>query len=267
MQDDLGQSKIVASLRTSWLGIPVYYYPSIRSTNDTLAEMANRGEPSGAMVIAEYQSQGKGRLGRRWTAPRGSSLLTSLLFRPDWSSEQVPWLAMIAGLAAVKAIESNTDLLVRLKWPNDIMVSRNGKWHKTGGLLYEGKLDKHQLSWAVLGTGINVNIDQDSMPDTQIPATSLMIETKSTVSRLGLLISYLDYLESIYDKVSRGYSPHEEWNEHLITLGRKVLISNQGRTESFTGIAEGTDEWGRLLVRDTSGAVHYLSAGDVTLSG
>jgi len=267
MNDNLNHDAIKSNFRAGWLGYPVHYFASTNSTNDMLTDMAARGEPPGALVITDYQSHGKGRMGRRWVAPQGSSLLMSLLFRPDWPAEQAPWLTMIAGLAATEAIRSETNLIVRLKWPNDIMIGQTGEWRKAGGLLSEGEFFKQQLKWAVLGTGINVNIARNALPDTKTPATSLMIEVKRVVDRLSLLTSYLNNLESLYGEVEKGYSPHTAWSRQLLTIGREVVVGKQGSFDSVYGVAEGTDNWGRLLVRDSTGLLHAFSAGDVTLSG
>ncbi len=116
---------------------------------------------SGAVVLTEFQEHGRGRLHRSWEAPPHTSLLFSVLFRPDWPASRLSWLTMLAGLAVIKALEKETYLPLALKWPNDVLVKHLDTWHKFCGILLEGSLSPDQrLEHAVLGIGINVNIPQ-----------------------------------------------------------------------------------------------------------
>lgn len=266
MIDTLDARAVEEALSTSWLGHPVHYFDEVGSTNEALQEMARKGAPAGTLLLANYQSQGKGRLNRRWDAPPGSSLLCSLLFRPDWPAERAAWLIMSAGVSAAAAVRQVTGLEARLKWPNDLMIPVDGRWRKGGGLLVEGSFADDRLVEAILGTGINVNIASNDLLDTGVPATSLQIASGRPISRLRLLVTYLAELERAYGSADAGRSPQEAWNEHLITIGQEVRVSAADRP-TLTGRAEGTDRWGRLLVRDKLGRVHAISAGDATLSG
>lgn len=256
---------IRAGMRTKWLGRPLHYHPSVSSTNDLLAEMAAQDAPAGTLIVTDYQKQGKGRLGRRWLAPAGTSLLFSLLFRPNWPPEQAAWLTMLAGLAAVEAIESVTGLTASLKWPNDLILPAAGAWRKVGGLLLEGQFVAGRLHTAIMGIGINVNIRPDQFPAAASPATSLLIDSGRAFRREELLCQLLVSLEPGYEAAAGGQSPQVDWEKHLITLGRRVRVSQAKDGEPVTGVAESTDDWGRLLVRDDKGRQHTFSAGDVTL--
>lgn len=262
--DTLDPESISAALTTSWLGRPVHYFPETGSTNEVLQEMAVAGAPAGTMVITDYQHSGKGRLQRRWEAPAGSSLLLSVLLRPDWPALQAGWLTMIAGLAAARAIRQETGLEVGLKWPNDVLLPDGaGGWRKVGGLLLAAGIEGERLAYALLGIGLNVNIPAEQMPATDFPATSLQIATGRTWDRLPLLVSLLAHLEPIYEAAGQGYTPQTEWDELLVLRGRPVLVS--GGVQPLEGVAEGTNEWGQLLVRDAAGTLHTIAAGDVTL--
>jgi BirA family transcriptional regulator, biotin operon repressor / biotin---[acetyl-CoA-carboxylase] ligase len=273
MDDTLSENAILAALTTQWLGRPTYYLPQTESTNDLLREMSS-GEPgrlpSGTMIIADYQRQGKGRLGRRWQAPPGTSLLFSLLFRLDWPAEQAAWLTMIGSLAAMQAIEEVTHLPTAIKWPNDLMIDEPEGWRKVGGVLLEGEFKNDRLLTAVLGVGINVNVPGAELPVAATPATSLQAASGQPVARLPLLAELLQRLETLADAAAAGETPQPRWQERLVTLGRRVQVSSAapGQAESMlTGTAENTDAWGRLLVRDERGILHAVSAGDVTLRG
>lgn len=265
MNEILDLNRISKALGTKWLGRSLVYKESVGSTNDLLLQMAAKGAAAGTVIVADFQTKGRGRHGRSWQAPPGTSLLFSVLFRPDWPAERSPWLTMIAGLAAAEAVAAETGLLARLKWPNDIVVKSGGRWRKLGGMLLDGNFADARLRTAVLGTGLNVNIAPDELPESATPATSLSAETGWLVSREKLLARILNGLEKRYLGMEMGHSPWLAWNESLVTLGREVRISGAKHPEAVEGVAEATDEWGRLLVRDPAGRLHKVSAGEVTL--
>jgi BirA family biotin operon repressor/biotin-[acetyl-CoA-carboxylase] ligase len=179
----------------------------------------------------------------------------------------MPWLMMVASVAAAEAVELTTRLQIGIKWPNDLMVERSGVWHKVSGLLVEGDVaGEASLTSLVLGIGINVNIPAEMFPSTPTPATSLMASVGRPVSRLVLLLELLDCLERHYEAAESGRSPLADWKNRLITLGQAVQVADAGAKHVITGRAVDTDRWGRLLVRDSAGQLHTLSAGDVSLS-
>ena len=265
MIEQLNQRNIEAVLDTHWLGRRIYYYPVVRSTNDLLREMAIRGEPAGTIVITDFQSRGKGRLGRRWLAPAGSSLLFSVLFRPDWPAEKANWLTMIGGLACAESISNQALLKTRLKWPNDIVVERQGRWYKLGGLLLEATMTEGRLDSTVLGIGLNVNMSEEQLPEAPTSASSLAIELGRNFSRLTLLAEILSKVEKLYEAALNGLSPHDDWDARLMTHGRVVRVTRANLERIIEGVVEGTDAWGRLQVRDNNGELHTFPAGDVTL--
>lgn len=251
------------------LGPDAHYFPETGSTNDLLREMADAGAPGGTLVLADFQQTGKGRLNRRWQAPPGTSLLFSLLFRPGWPAVRASWLTMIGGLAAVEAIAAalaapeSSSLIPALKWPNDIILPDAAGWAKVGGILLETTVTGDRLEQAILGMGLNVNIPPEDLPETTVPATSLLAAGGRSLARLPLLVTLVQRLEHHYQAACRGESPQPAWNERLLTRDRPVAVSASGRT--VTGTAAGTDEWGRLLVETADGEVYKFAAGDVTL--
>lgn len=265
MADQLSQPRIKNCIETRWLGQHVIYYPVVRSTNEILKEMASRGAPAGSLVVADFQSRGKGRQGRRWEALPGTSLLFSLLFRPNWRSERANWLTMLAGLAGLEAIARQTGLKLSLKWPNDIVYSSQDQWLKVGGLLLEGEVIDGKLEHAVLGIGLNVNMDRNQLPLTEMPASSLSLCLGQKMPRLELLSEILLSLEQHYENADLGQSPHQAWNDALMIIGRKVRAAMKNGGQIIEGVAVGTDEWGSLEIRDHTGEIQALSAGEVTL--
>ncbi|MCA9970619.1 MAG: biotin--[acetyl-CoA-carboxylase] ligase [Anaerolineales bacterium] len=267
MQAELSETAVQAALTTRWLGRTYVYRPELDSTNSTLkAMMAATPPPAGAVLLADYQTQGRGRLGRRWEAPPGSALLLSVLFRPDWPARQVTWLTMIGALAVAEAIEALTGLRTGLKWPNDVLVEQNGRWRKVSGLLLEGEWGgDDRLLYAILGIGINVNVPAAALPAAATPATSLLAAGGTAVSRLALLGALLARLEAWYETAVGGASPQPAWQARLLTIGQAVRVTQTGAQAAIVGVAEATDAWGQLLVRDAAGILHAIAAGDVTL--
>ncbi len=268
--DDLRETAVQSTLNTKWMGHAYRYFEQIESTNNWLKESAAKGSEatpvSGTVCLANYQSQGRGRLNRRWLAPPGSSLLLSVLFRPDWPPEQAQWLTMIASLAAANAVEGITGLSVGIKWPNDLVVQQDGAWHKFSGLLLEGSVGQDgRLHSIILGIGINVNVPLEQLPQAATPATSLLVASGQTVSRLNLLTAFLNQLEKGYEQAVQGRSPQPAWNQRLVTLGQRVQVTHAGNNRTIVGIAEGTAAGGQLQIRDDDGRLHTIAAGDVTL--
>lgn len=271
MVDRLDEVAVQSTLSTRWLGRSYHYRPTIGSTNDGLKEMVatrhNQELPTGTVLLTNFQSRGRGRLNRRWQVPAGTSLLFSVLFRPNWPAERANWLIMATGLAAVESVGgAESGVVAGLKWPNDLMVAVSGEWHKAGGLLLEGNLSTDgRLESAIVGIGINVNVRAEQLPETTVPATSLLVAGGRPVSRLALLVTLLQRLEAHYEAADGGQSPQVAWSQHLITLGQAVQVTNAVSGQTLRGMAEGTDDDGHLLLRDERGQLHSVAAGDVTL--
>ena len=144
----------------------------------TARRLAAAGAPEGTLVIADEQTAGKGRQGRRWIAPPNTCLLMSLLFRPALLPAQASRLTMLCSLAAAEAIEAETGIPVAIKWPNDLVIpyapDAPQPYRKLGGLLTETALAGQELLFAVVGMGINVNVDPAVLGPVMTPATSLL---------------------------------------------------------------------------------------------
>ncbi|MFZ5915793.1 MAG: biotin--[acetyl-CoA-carboxylase] ligase [Chloroflexota bacterium] len=259
---ELSAESIRQAMDTVWLGQHVHFYASLGSTNDEARQLAEAGAPEGALVIADFQSAGRGRLARQWWSPPGSSLLMSLLFRPAFlAPHQAQRLTMITSLALCDAIAQVTGLSAAVKWPNDVLMQ--GK--KVCGLLAELGVVGSRLDYVVLGMGINVNVDfaAADAPALMAAATSLKIETDREVSRLALLTALLRRIELRYRRLQAGVLPHAEWQARLITLGQEVRVTMTGHV--LAGVAVGVDADGALLVRQVDGRTQRVLAGDVTL--
>lgn len=241
------------------LGRQIHYYASIGSTNDEARRLASAGAPEGTLIIADEQTAGRGRLHRRWWAPPATSLLFSLIFRPPLAPVQAQQLTMCAGLAAAEAIQAQTGLDVGLKWPNDVVW----KGRKLGGILTELETDGERLAYAVVGMGLNVNLDVAALPPLSAPATSLLAALGHPVDRLSLLLAILGHWEARYRCLRQGVSPYEDWAARLVTVGQQVQVIQGDRL--LEGYATGVDATGALLLRRADGQVERIWGGDVTV--
>ncbi|MDP2661100.1 MAG: biotin--[acetyl-CoA-carboxylase] ligase [Dehalococcoidia bacterium] len=210
------------------------------------------------MVLAEEQTAGKGRLGRTWTSPAGSSILLSIILRPPVT--RLAKLTMMASLAAARAVERSTGLPTFVKWPNDVIVGDK----KAGGILIEAELSGRFPRFAVVGIGLNVNFDVRTVPDIPETATSVSMELGRDFSRQDLLLALLDELETAYGALRTGIPIERDWRARLETLGRCVRVTRM-IGPSLEGRAEDVDPQGRLLVRLPDGGMETLSEGDVSL--
>ena len=199
--DPMDASGIQTALSTRVFGRRLVYLSSTRSTNDVAKNAAAQGAPEGTVILAEEQSAGRGRLGRRWLAPPGTCILCSILFRPDLPPTQAQRLTMLCSLAAADAIAQVAGLQVSIKWPNDLVVKspiynlqspiptlHSPSWKKLAGVLTETDLTGERLDFAVVGIGINVNVEPEVLPTLAPDATS--IELKA--SELAMLLDGID---------------------------------------------------------------------------
>ena len=186
MSGSLAGEDVLPRLRGRF-GHEYRYVESTPSTQLLLSPHA----PEGAVVVAGEQTEGRGRLGRRWLAPPGTSLLCSVQLRPEIAGERLPELTGVAARACAEAIEAVAGPAPELKFPNDVLLGGR----KVAGVLAEAREDR-----VVLGIGINVNVPEAQLPlDVDRPPTSLLVETGRETDRIELLVELLDRLEHAYD--------------------------------------------------------------------
>ena len=183
--DSLSSEAVVPRLRGRF-GRPYEHVESTPSTQLLLAADA----PEGALVAAEAQTEGRGRLGRRWLAPAGTSLLCSLQLRPDVPGEHLPELTGVAAQAVAETVAA-VGVEPELKFPNDVLV---------GGRKLAGVLAEAREGRVVLGIGINVNVVEEALPrEVDTSPTSLLVETGRELDRAELLVDLLARFERRYD--------------------------------------------------------------------
>ena len=257
MPPNLVAATIRRGLYTRIVGRRLLYYPELSSTMDEAARLGEGNTEEGAVVVAEIQSAGRGRQGRSWISQPGN-LLVSVLFRP--SMEKLPFISIIGGIAAARAVRKVTGLDIKIKWPNDLMI--DGR--KAAGILAESAIAGDSVWYAVLGVGMNVSLDTENNAEISPFAVSINAAVGEDVSREDLLRQFLMDLDALYLALSHGQSPIEEWQELLGTIGQR-LVATWGN-DTYHGIAEGTDRLGNLLLRQNDGTLLTLTAGDVTLT-
>ena len=192
MADSLAPDAVLPRLRGRF-GRVYTFVERCESTQRLLPEDA----PEGAVAATDAQTAGRGRLGRAWLAPAGSSVLASIALRPAVPTPRLAELSVVAGRACAAAIAELTALEPQVKWPNDVLIGGR----KVAGILAEAREGR-----VVLGVGINVTHRKDELPDrTEHPATSLLLETGVAVSRAELLAALLDHLEREYDAWTGSY--------------------------------------------------------------
>ncbi len=238
---------------------PLRWVASTGSTNADLAEAARRGAAEGVAVATEHQSAGRGRLGRTWQAPPGTSVAVSFLLRPDgvpvtrWS-----WLPLLIGVAVAEAVDSAAGVQAVLKWPNDVLVEDG----KLAGILVD-HVDTPTGPAVVAGVGINLRQDADQLPP---GATSLRREAGTDVAASDLVERLAGRLENSYSAwCSVAGAPSEGLRPAYLhrcdTVGRDVRADMPGASE-IVGRATDVDEFGRLVISTDAGAV-TVGAGDI----
>lgn len=247
----------------------IHHFSEIDSTSTWLK--THRSElGDGSVAVADFQTAGRGRLGRTWVAPPSTALMMSLFIRPNWPLERSGWLMMMAGIAAAGTLSNASGVNIQLKWPNDLVfVGRDGL-QKVGGILSEAETADGKLYEAIIGIGLNINMTVSQLPqNTHTPAASLRTLSGLTFDRSQLQQELLRRFQQLYDDGSRGRSPLFTWRKLLVTLGQPVSAtqkvgSDQDGTQ-INGMATGVDEWGRLEITLPNGTIKPIAAGDVTL--
>jgi BirA family biotin operon repressor/biotin-[acetyl-CoA-carboxylase] ligase len=258
--DILRKSDIEQGLKTKIIGKNIHLFPEIASTNTLAMEMAAQGAAEGTTVIAESQTGGKGRLGRKWISPKGN-LYLSVILRPNMPLHKAPLITLMGAVAVASAIRRTCGVQAVIKWPNDILIA--GK--KASGLLTEMSAEQDRIRHIVLGIGVDVNMDIDELPaEVREFATTLAAECGRKIDRLSLLRQLIRELDAWYQAfLAAEKDVLAEWKALNVTIDNSVAVSGAG--ETFQGLAQGIDDEGRLIVRLDDGAIRTVAAGDVSI--
>jgi BirA family biotin operon repressor/biotin-[acetyl-CoA-carboxylase] ligase len=257
--DILTPDMLKQRLKGSLFGKRIFHFFKTDSTNRVALELGHAGEPEGTVVLAEEQTAGRGRAGRKWHSERAAGIYVTLLLRPKLAPVQAPLLTMMAGLSAHAAVQAVTGLGVDLKWPNDLLI--HGK--KVGGILTEMHAEPGQIRFVIVGIGLNVN--QEKFPgELANTATSLRVETDKPQSRMELLVRLLrefegDYNRFVHEGVASVVARFESISSYA--KGKRVRVTNG--TETYAGTTAGLGPEGLLQVQRDDGRMMTVIAGDV----
>ncbi len=229
-------------------------FAEVDSTNRYLLAEARAGAPEGMVAVADFQTGGRGRLGRAWTAPPGASLLVSVLLRPALPPDRVHRVTMAAALAMADAVSAVAGFEPELKWPNDLLVGDR----KLAGVLAEADLGPDGAVRAIV-VGIGVNVSWPEVPaELAAIATACNLVTGRDVQRSDLLVAFLERLDARCDSFDRVLS---DYRRRLGTIGRRVRVDLPNGV--VVGTAVDVDQRGALLVETAPGCVVEIAAGDV----
>lgn len=259
-----GQNELESRMkRTQWAGHPVTFYSGINSTNLQAKLDAESGAKQGALVVADMQTAGRGRRGRSWSSPAGTNVYFTLILKPDYAADRVSMVTLVMALAVAEGIRETCGMEAGIKWPNDIVI--NGK--KACGILTEMSVEREYIQHVVIGVGINVGL-QEFAPEVAAAATSLQAECGRKVPRAALVAHIMEAFEKYYALFLEelDMSPLlEEYNRLLVNRGREVRILDP--KGEFTGVSQGIDRTGELLVELPDKTVANVYAGEVSVRG
>ena len=261
--DIMTREELESRMETRWAGRNIVYYPETDSTNLRIRQLGDEGAPHGTLAVADRQTAGRGRRGRAWESPAGSSIYMSILLRPDIAPDRAPMLTLVMALSVAEGIMDCEDVEVQIKWPNDIII--NGK--KLVGILTEMSAQVDYINHVTVGVGINVN--QTGFPeDIRKTATSLKLETGHDVKRAPLIAAVMKRLETYYEtflKTEDLSGLMDMYNKMLVNRGRDVLIL--GTKEQYQAHALGINRPGELIVKREDGTEEEVFAGEVSVRG
>jgi BirA family transcriptional regulator, biotin operon repressor / biotin---[acetyl-CoA-carboxylase] ligase len=235
--------------------------PSCGSTNDVARAAAANGAPDGYSVLADAQTSGRGQRGRTWLAEPGAGVLLSVVLRPQLAAGESSVLMMLAACAGAAAIGS-FGLTPDVKWPNDLLLGGR----KVGGILLETSFVGDELEFAIVGIGLNVNVDVARYSEIAATATSLSAEAGTPIDREAVAVALLRELDDRYRLIRGGRAEvvQSEWRRRLATLGRRVVLLDE-RGTGETVFAEDVEPDGALIVRRDDGSRRVVRFGEVSL--
>jgi BirA family biotin operon repressor/biotin-[acetyl-CoA-carboxylase] ligase len=261
--DLLTYEEVELYLNTSFIGRNIIHFDTIDSTNSKAKQLADSLE-DGTILISEEQTSGRGRLGRSWVSPKYKGVWMSIVLKPDLNPMEAVKLTQVAAAAVVLGSRA-LGIETLVKWPNDIVINHK----KTCGILTEMSAELTRINYVVVGIGINVNIDETDFPeDIKEIATSLKVETGSSINRQKLVGSILNNFEVLYKRFV-----HEDDMVSSLKICRdnSALIGNCinviKRDGSLEARALDIDEEGRLLVEYPDGTKEFILSGEVSIRG
>ncbi len=260
--DKISSNEIQLGLQTNAMGRNIHFAEEVTSTQKIAQTLAAEGAQEGTIVVADKQTNGRGRMARSWYSPSGTGIWMSMIIRPNIPINNTPQLTLLTAVAIVQAIEEETTLKPDIKWPNDILV--NGK--KLVGILTELQAEADQVHSVIIGTGINVNQLEDHFPEElRSIATSIYIESGELCERSKLIQSILLKFEALYSLyLSKGFIPIKLlWESYAISLNK--VIHARTINGVIEGKAIGIDNDGALLIETDENGIERIYSADIEI--
>jgi BirA family biotin operon repressor/biotin-[acetyl-CoA-carboxylase] ligase len=259
--DVLLAAEVERGLQTRIVGCSLFCLETLDSTNAKVRQLAEAGAADGTVVIADRQSAGRGRLGRRWESPPSVNLYCSILLRPQIPVQQAPQLTFLSAVAVAETLNHLYQLSARVKWPNDILVGGA----KIAGLLNEMNAETEQVHFVVLGVGVNLNMSAAQFPAEMLyPATSVSLELGQLIDRVTFVRAFLQRLDGYYQEfLAEGFVPiRRRWEALCDLLNCRVQVDQN--PVLLQGVVVGLDTDGALRLQLDDGRVERILAGDVS---
>lgn len=255
--------EIISRLHSRWMGRNCIFLETVDSTNNYLKRAAEDGAVNGTLAVAEEQTGGKAVVavpGRHLREPISPM---TILLRPEIRPEHASRLTLLMAMAVVRGIQKETGLQAGIKWPNDVVVDG----HKVCGILTEMNTEVDYINYVVIGTGINVN--QTEFPEEiREIAGSLKLSAGHPVARAGLIASIMEELEDLYEvflKTEDLSALKDEYNRNCVTCGHEIRVLEPGH--EYTGMTDGINDLGELVVKKADGETVCVYAGEVSVRG
>lgn len=251
-------------LNTEWLGRKIIHKPTVTSTQHVAHQLAREDAPHGTVVIADEQTEGKGRMNREWYSSRNKGVWMSVILRPEILPYLAPQLTLLTATVIADVFAEQLGVTPKIKWPNDLLINQK----KTAGILTEMQAEQDQIQYIVVGMGINVNHTIDDIPVELLgKATSLYIATKEERSIKDLIQQILHAFEPAYNNyLANGFSDaKEKWESFGFKIGQEINVKTLKKSWSakFDGIAED----GALLIENADGEVEKLYSAEIDWFG
>jgi len=254
--------EIISGIKTKNLGQQAYYFDVLDSTQNQALKMVDESKNHGTIIIAEKQTGGKGRSGRKWISPKGGIWL-SIILQPKFDISIITLFPIAASLALSYAIEKTCKISPELKWPNDLTI----KGKKLAGMLVDASFESNRIESLVLGVGINFNVDVKKMEKIlkntlNYYGVASLNEQKNKIKAIELVQSFLVELEKIYGLLNTNRTKKiiSEWTKRSSTIGKKVEINTVNG--KIKGDVIKIDEDGGLLIKN-KGKISKVIAGDI----
>ena len=241
----------------------ILYYKQLDSTNTEIHRLAEEGAEHGTVVVADYQTAGRGRRGRNWESPATDNVYMSILLRPDFETTKAPMLTLVMAYSVAKVLKQGGFSNAQIKWPNDLILS--GK--KVSGILTEMHLLGTKIDHVVVGVGVNVNMT--NFPEELVDkATSLFLECGKPVDKEHMIVDIVENFMEAYDRFAEEENLEflqDEYNSMLVNKNQGVRILEPAN--EYTAYALGISRTGELTVRLEDGTERNVYAGEVSVRG